>query len=263
MSIGEILVVDDEPDICSLVKDILEDEGFQVNVAQNAEEARTAMKSSTPILVLLDIWMPDTDGITLLKEWTDLENFLTPVVIMSGHGTVETAVEATRLGAYDFLEKPLSMAKLVLTVKNAIKTSWLEKENLQLKKQDSFPIEIIGKSEKIENIRSLVSRIAEHTTPVLIIGESGTDKESIARFIHKKSSRKNEPFISINISALGSDDITSEIFGKVESGKETPGIIDEASNGTLFLKDIVDLDLNTQAKLQDAIEKNSYMRSGG
>ena len=263
MSIGEILVVDDEPDICSLVKDILEDEGFQVNVAQNAEEARTVMKSSTPILVLLDIWMPDTDGITLLKEWTDLENFLTPVVIMSGHGTVETAVEATRLGAYDFLEKPLSMAKLVLTVKNAIKTSWLEKENLQLKKQDSFPIEIIGKSEKIENIRSLVTRIAEHTTPVLIIGESGTDKESIARFIHKKSSRKNEPFISINISALGSEDIISEIFGKVEDGKETPGIIDEASNGTLFLKDIVDLDLNSQAKLQDVIEKNSYTRSGG
>ena len=263
MSIGEILVVDDEPDICSLVKDILEDEGFQVIVAQNAEEARSSMKSSVPILVLLDIWMPDTDGITLLKEWTDTENFHTPVIIMSGHGTVETAVEATRLGAYDFLEKPLSMAKLVLTVKNAIKTRWLEQENLQLKKQDAFPIEIIGKSEKIENIRKLVQRISEHTTPVLIIGESGTDKESIARYIHKKSSRKNEPFVAVNISALGNEDITSEIFGMVENGVETPGIVDEAENGTLFLKDIVDLDLNTQAKLQVAIEKNGFTRTGG
>jgi DNA-binding NtrC family response regulator len=263
MSIGEILVVDDEPDICSLVKDILEDEGFQINVAQNAEEARAAMKTLNPILVLLDIWMPDTDGITLLKEWTHVENFHTPVVIMSGHGTVETAVEATRLGAYDFLEKPLSMAKLVLTVKNAIKTSWLEQENLQLKKQDSFPIEIIGKSEIIENIRNLTQRIAEFTTPVLIIGESGTDKESIARYIHKKSSRKNEPFIAVNISALNSNDIASEIFGKLENGKETSGIIDDANDGTLFLKDIVDLDLNSQAKLQDAIEKNSFTRTGG
>jgi DNA-binding NtrC family response regulator len=129
MSIGNILVVDDEPDICSLIKDILDDEGFNVTIAENAEEAQSAIQASQPILVLLDIWMPDTDGITLLKEWTSAEEFNTPVVIMSGHGTVETAVEATRLGAYDFLEKPLSMAKLVLTVKNAIKTSLLEKEN--------------------------------------------------------------------------------------------------------------------------------------
>jgi len=263
MSIGNILVVDDEPDICSLIKDILDDEGFNVTIAENAEEAQSAIQASQPILVLLDIWMPDTDGITLLKEWTSAEEFNTPVVIMSGHGTVETAVEATRLGAYDFLEKPLSMAKLVLTVKNAIKTSLLEKENEKLKRQDNFPIEIIGKSEIIENIRILIERIADHNTPVLIIGEAGCDKEAIARYIHSKSFRKNEPFIAVNISALNSEDPASDIFGKYINGNLIPGLLDEAKNGTVFLKDIIELDAISQAKLQDTIEKSRYTRVGG
>ena len=262
MSIGEILIVDDEHDICSLVKEILEDEGFDVTIAENAADARSAMEKSNPILVLLDIWMPDTDGITLLKEWAGLEDFNIPVVIMSGHGTVETAVEATRLGAYDFLEKPLSMAKLVLTVKNALKTSWLEKENLKLKNHDSFPIELIGKSPIVENIRNLIDRIADHNTPVLIIGETGTDKETIARYIHRRSNRRREPFISVNVSALSSIDPSAELFGRIESTKVVPGIVDEAQNGTLFLKDIVDLEINTQAKLQDSIEKSSFTRAG-
>jgi two-component system, NtrC family, nitrogen regulation response regulator NtrX len=263
MSIGEILVVDDEPDICSLIKDILEDEGFQVTIAENADEARSAIGSSNPILVLLDIWMPDTDGITLLKEWTETEGFNTPVVIMSGHGTVETAVEATRLGAYDFLEKPLSMTKLVLTVKNAIKTSWLVKENEKLKRLDSFPIEIIGKSKVIDDIRGLIQRVADHNTPVLIIGKPGTDKESIARYIHSKSNRKDEPFITVNVSALNSDDPSGEIFGKFENNNLIPGYLDEAKHGTLFLKDIVALDSNAQARLQDTIEKSIISRTGG
>ncbi|MGY8814107.1 MAG: sigma-54-dependent transcriptional regulator [Gammaproteobacteria bacterium] len=263
MSIGNILVVDDEPDICSLIKDILDDEGFNVTIAENAEEAQSAIQASQPILVLLDIWMPDTDGITLLKEWTTKEDFNTPVIIMSGHGTVETAVEATRLGAYDFLEKPLSMAKLVLTVKNAIKTSLLEKENEKLKRQDNFPIEIIGKSEVIENIRRLIERIADHNTPILIIGEAGCDKEAIARYIHNNSSRKNEPFITVNISALNSEDPASEIFGKYINGNLIPGYLDEAKNGTLFLKDIIDLDAISQAKLQDTIDKSRFTRVGG
>ena len=262
MSIGEILVVDDEPDICSLIKEILEDEGFHVTVAENATQARSAIEKSKPILVLLDIWMPDTDGITLLKEWAVLEEFYSPVIIMSGHGTVETAVEATRLGAYDFLEKPLSMAKLVLTVKNAIKTSWLEQENLKLKKQDTFPLEMIGKSEVMENIRSLIKRIANHNTPVLIIGEAGTDKEAVARYIHSKSNNKDGPFIAANISTLVPEDTSTDIFGKAENGGIIPGLIDEAKNGTLFLKDIIDLDINAQAKLQDAIDKSRFIRYG-
>jgi len=263
MNIGKILVVDDEPDICVLIKEILEDEGFQVTIAETGAQARVAIEKTKPILVLLDIWMPDIDGISLLKEWTVSESFTTPVIMMSGHGTVETAVEATRLGAYDFLEKPLSMAKLVLTVKNAIKTSWLQRENQKLQHPTTFPIEITGKSESIENLRNLINRIADHDTPVLIIGEAGTDKESIARYIHYRSNRKSGPFVAVNISALSSEDPTAEIFGKVIDSEIQPGLLDDTKDGTLFLKDIADLDLNTQAKLQNAIEKGAITRVGG
>ncbi len=263
MNIGNILVVDDEPDICVLIKEILEDEGFQITIAENGAQARTAIAKIKPVLVLLDIWMPDIDGITLLKEWSESRDFTTPVIMMSGHATVETAVEATRLGAYDFLEKPLSMAKLVLTVKNAIKTSWLQWENRKLQSYGAFPIEIIGKSGLIENLRKTIDRVANHEMPVLIIGESGTDKESVARYIHSRSSRKASPFVGVNISALTADDHSSAIFGKSADGNIEPGFIDEASGGTLFLKDIADLDLNCQAKLHNAIEKESITRTGG
>jgi len=263
MTIGKILVIDDEPDICALIKEILEDEGFQITVAENGAQARAALTESTPALILLDIWMPDIDGITLLKEWTESEEFHTPVIVMSGHGTVETAVEATRLGAYDFLEKPLSMAKLVLTVKNAIKTSWLQRENQKLQGRVTFSNDIIGKSAAMDNLRNLIDRIANHDTPVLIIGEPGTDKESFARYIHGKSQYKNGPFVAVNVSALTASDPSSEIFGKTIGEIRQPGLLDEAQGGTLFLKDIGSLDKNAQAKLQDALHKHGFTRSGG
>ena len=135
MSMGNILVVDDEPDIRTLIKEILEDEGYEVNLAENGDQARAARNGMDPDLVLLDIWMPDIDGITILKEWAENGHLDCPVIIMSGHGTVETAVEATRLGAYDFLEKPLSLAKLVVTIKNALEASRLQRENLKLRQE--------------------------------------------------------------------------------------------------------------------------------
>jgi len=263
MNIGNILVVDDEPDICSLIKEILEDEGFQVTIAENGSQARLALAKSRPVLVLLDIWMPDIDGISLLKEWNAMDSFSAPVIMMSGHGTVETAVEATRLGAYDFLEKPLSMAKLVLTVKNAIKTSWLQWENRKLRDYGTFPIEIIGKSESIDTLRKTIDRVANHEMPILIIGESGTDKESVAKYIHGKSNRMNAPFVGVNISALTTEDLSNRIFGKVTDGIVETGFIDDANGGTLFLKDIADLDLGSQAKLHNAIEKGNFSRNGG
>jgi len=264
MTIGKILVIDDEPDICALIKEILEDEGFQVSVAENGAQARTLLDEIKPALILLDIWMPDIDGITLLKEWTESESFSVPVIVMSGHGTVETAVEATRLGAYDFLEKPLSMAKLVLTVKNAIKTSWLQRENLKLQGHIiTFPNEIIGKSAAMDNLRNLIDRIANHDTPVLIIGEAGTDKESFARYIHGKSYYKDGPFVAVNVSALTAGDPSSEIFGRLIGGDRQTGLLDDAQGGTLFLKDIGSLDKNAQAKLQDALHKHGFTRTGG
>src|SRR5690606_19514118 len=164
MTAGSILVVDDEPDIRQLVKEILEDEGFQVTLAENGEQARLRKEESRPDLILLDIWMPDIDGITLLREWSAAGRPLPPVIMMSGHGTVETAVEATRLGAYDFLEKPLSLAQLVLTVRNALEASRLQRENLRLRQYTQPTPDIIGRSEAMSRLREQLKRIANHNT---------------------------------------------------------------------------------------------------
>ncbi|MCZ6525826.1 MAG: sigma-54 dependent transcriptional regulator [Gammaproteobacteria bacterium] len=259
---SNILVVDDEPDICNIVKEILEDEGSKVCVAENGETARILKETVKPDLILLDIWMPDIDGISLLKEWNESGSIETPVIMMSGHGTVETAVEATRLGAYDVLEKPLSLAKLLLTVRNALETSRLQRENLKLKQYSQHTTEIIGKSEKIKNLSKQLNRIANHDTPVLIIGESGTDKEAIARYLHSRSSRSEGPFIAVGVSALSSDGPAIELFGTELNGVQ-PGYLEKATGGTLFLKDIADMSLASQAKLQNALERQSFSRING
>jgi len=261
MSAGKVLVVDDEPDIRSLLKEILEDEGFRVSVAENGEQAKNIRNQFDPDLILLDIWMPDIDGITLLKDWTAGENLGIPVVMMSGHGTVETAVEATRLGAYDFIEKPLSLAKLLLTVKHALESTSLQKENIRLKQHGKFETTPVGKSEIIRNLRDQIKRIANHKTPVLIRGESGTDKELYARYLHSESDRADGPFISVGISSL-SDNSMLELFGSEDDDRIQTGFIEKAMGGTLFLKDIADMDLSLQAKLQNALEETRIIRQG-
>jgi len=263
MSNGNILVVDDEPEICSLIKEILEDEGYEVKIAENAEQARSIKSEFKPDLILLDIWMPDTDGITLLKEWNKSGQITAPVVMMSGHGTVETAVEATRLGAYDYLEKPLSLAKLILTVKHALETNNLQRENIRLRQFSSRNYEIIGKSKAIKDLKEQIQRIAGHKAPVLIIGEAGTDKESIARYLHSLSQLSERAFISVGVSSLSTSGAAVELFGRETGGQAYPGYLEKAAGGTLFLKDIADMDLNTQAKLQSALEKNTFTRIGG
>ena len=260
---AKVLVVDDEPDIRNLVKEILEDEGFVVSVAENGTQARTLYESTQPDLILLDIWMPDIDGITLLGEWKKTGKFNTPVVMMSGHGTVETAVEATREGAYDFIEKPLSLAKLLLTVKHAVETTTLQHENVHLRKRTWNETEPIGKSKRIVALREQIKRIANHNTPVLIHGESGTDKELYARYLHSLSERQSGPFVSASVSALSSDESGMELFGSVQGGYHQPGLFDKSLGGTLFLKDIADMSLTLQAKLQNAIDKRVYSRIGG
>jgi len=264
MTAATILVVDDEPDIRSLVREILEDEGFRVAVAENGADARAQREQLRPDLVLLDIWMPDMDGITLLKEWSAGGPPPYPVIMMSGHGTVETAVEATRLGAYDFLEKPLSMAKLLLTVRNALDAARLHMENVRLRQHVQVPAhDLIGRSDAMARLREQIRRIASHHTPVLTEGESGAEKESVARFIHQQSSRGSGPFVKVSVSALSSEDATAELFGREEDGSVSPGYLEKAQGGTLFLKDIADMDLATQARLQNAIEKQSFTRRGG
>ncbi|MCG8325541.1 MAG: sigma-54 dependent transcriptional regulator [Thiotrichales bacterium] len=262
MNAGKVLVVDDEPDIRSLVKEILEDEGFSVDVAENGEQAKNIKSRMDPDLILLDIWMPDIDGITLLKEWTTNESLNFPVVMMSGHGTVETAVEATRLGAYDFIEKPLSLAKLLLTVRHALENTSLQKENILLKQHNRFEAIPVGKSELIRKLREQIQRIANHKTPVLIRGESGTDKELYARYLHSESDRSEGPFISVSISSLSDSNSLLELFGSEEDDRVQIGFMEKAMGGTLFLKDIADMDLPLQSKLQNALEETRIIRQG-
>lgn len=263
MSAAHILVVDDEPDIRELVKEILEDEGYEVTTAESGGAAREARRARRPDLILLDIWMPDIDGITLLKEWIEGDRLACPVIIMSGHGTVETAVEATRLGAYDFIEKPLSMAKLLLTVERALEIDKLTRENLGLQRQARPITEPVGKSEIAQHLRAQVLRIAQHDTPVLISGEPGTGKEVYARFLHGNSPRRNGPFIDVGVGSIARENSALELFGSEEGNKVHYGRLEQASGGTLFLDELADMDMEVQAKLAGALESGSFLRIGG
>lgn len=259
-----ILVVDDEPDIRILLKEILEDEGFEVTAAENAAQARDARRMRRPDLILLDIWMPDTDGITLLKEWSDGSHVDVPVIMMSGHGTVETAVEATRLGAYDFIEKPLSIAKLLITLQRAFETFNLQRENLGLRRGGAQPLaEPIGRSRPMEQLRANTRRIAQHKTSVFITGESGSGKEVIARYLHKHSPRAAGPFVALGVAGLARENPDAELFGTEDDGQVSFGSLEQANGGTLFLKDIADMDLSTQARLLSALEQQALLRVGG
>jgi len=263
MSAYQILVVDDEPDIRDLVKEILEDEGYKVTTAENASAAREARRARRPDLILLDIWMPDIDGISLLKEWSEGDHLPCPVIIMSGHGTVETAVEATRLGAYDFIEKPLSMAKLLLTVERSLEAYKLARENLGLRRQVRPVTEPVGKSEIAQRLRAQVLRIAQHDTPVLFFGEPGTGKEIYARFLHANSPRRNGPFVDVGVGSIARENSALELFGSEQGDKVHYGRLEQASGGTLFLDELADMDLEAQAKLAGALENGSFLRIAG
>ncbi len=258
-----ILVVDDEPDIRQLVSEILEDEGYQVVMAENAQVARELKKKRKPNLILLDIWMPDTDGITLLKEWAQEEKTLCPVIMMSGHGSVETAVEATRLGAYDFLEKPLSLAKLLLIVERALETSHLQQENAGLKQQLMFDIEPVGKSAVVERTKDQLKRLAQHEARVLFVGEAGVGKELYARYLHNHSNRREGAFVDVAVGSIAPENSAVEFFGKEEKGKVYQGLLEQAHGGTLFLGEIAGMDKETQSRLLSALESSSFLRVGG
>ncbi len=263
MSAPYILVVDDEPDIRELLKDILDDEGYQVSTAEHAQAARAARRARRPDLVLLDIWMPDTDGISLLREWHKDGETQTPVVMMSGHGTVETAVEATRLGAYDFIEKPLSMAKLLITVRRALESARLRQENIGLRQQTPGQYELLGRSGIMNILREQARRYAEHSTTVLISGESGSGKGILARYIHSHSKRRAAPFIHVSASSLTSTRSSAELFGLERGDKLHFGSLEQSNGGSIFLEDIIDMNLDVQARLLSAITQGSYLRVGG
>lgn len=263
MSGERILVVDDEPDIRRLVQEILEDEGYQVNSADNAVSARAALQSERPQLILLDIWMPGTDGIALLKELSVGGRPDVPVVMMSGHGNVETAVEATRLGAYDFIEKPVSLAKLLVTVSRALQAEALRLENLRLRSGIQTTSELVGSSRPMQELRDTISRIAATETWVLITGEPGSGKAVAAHYLHRCSHRRDQPFVEVSLGAIPSENIPLKLFGSEEEHNIVPGSFEQASGGTLLLDEVGDLDLATQAQLLNALVEGRFLRLGG
>ena len=263
MATQYILVVDDEPDIRQLVSEILEDEGYEVAVAEDAEQAKKLRRQRRPDLVLLDIWMPGEDGISLLKGWQKSGSLCCPVIMMSGHGTIETAVEATRLGAYDFIEKPLSMAKMLLTIENALRSEKLVQENKGLRDQLSVLSDPIGSSPLIEKLREQSKRIAQHNKVVLIYGESGVGKEVFARYIHSQSLGADRPFKKATVSSFNAEEISKEIFGWESGDKVHYGLLDEAGGGCLYLSDIGALPSDAQQRLLSALREKFYTRVGG
>ena len=260
MSQESILVVDDEPDIRNLVQEILMDEGYNVSVAENTAVARQHANRSQPDLVLLDIWMPGEDGISLLKDWQDTGRIACPVVMMSGHGTVETAIEATRLGAYDFIEKPLTMAKLLVSVKRALESSEQNSESVPENDAIEMPI---GSSLPIQSLRDQAKKLALHDNVLLIKGESGVGKKAFANFVHSLSARSSKRFITLNEDNFNSRDSARQLFGTEENEVVTPGILELCKGGTIFISDVIKLNPQGQKILTHLLQKKQYRRIGG
>ncbi|MGB5209412.1 MAG: sigma-54 dependent transcriptional regulator [Gammaproteobacteria bacterium] len=263
MSNARILVVDDESDIRSLLEEILTEEGYEIAVAADAAEARARREEQAPDLVLLDIWMPDTDGITLLREWSeDPARSACPVVMMSGHGTVETAVEATRLGAFDFIEKPVSLANLLRVVDRALESG---RTQLKIGARKLVPpmLAPLGKSPAMRSLREQVERVALHDTAVLLQGEPGTGREMFARYLHSRSARADLPFVTLIAASLVDEDASRQLFGIENEHEVHPGVFDEVGNGTLFINEVGDLPPAGQKALLGTLEAGSYTRVGG
>ena len=260
MSSARILVVDDEADIRELVRDILSEEGYTVEAAANAAEARAACARQVPDLVLLDIWMPDTDGISLLREW-QTQSIAAPVVMMSGHGTVETAIEATRLGAIDYVEKPLSLAKLLRTVQRALDEGKRRKHAARTLVPPLLAP--VGRSRLMRDLREQVKQLAPHEAPVLIVGEPGTGREAFARYIHTLSPRSSGPFVSVAAGSLTDDNAEAALFGVVGADGARSGLLEQADRGTLFLNGLEDLGPTMQKLLLATIESSAFQPKGG
>jgi two-component system nitrogen regulation response regulator NtrX len=262
-----ILIVDDERAIQTTLRGVLEDEGYRVTAVGSGELALARLQDDTPDIIFLDIWMPGIDGLDTLAEMKRLRPE-TAVVMISGHGTIETAVKATKLGAYDFIEKPLSLEKTLLTATRALEHTRLERENRNLRAQLERGQEIVGKSPLIEHLRQQIAVAAPSSGRVLIQGENGSGKELVARAVHTLSARREGPFVEVNCAAIPEELIESELFGH-ERGAFTGAVarrrgkFELADQGTLFLDEIGDMSLKTQAKVLRVLEEQAFERVGG
>ena len=264
MSDLSVLVVDDEPDIRGLLQEILEDEGYAVSVADTAAAAQAAVSEAAPDLVLLDIWMPDMDGISLLKSWKSAGTLSYPVIMISGHGTVETAVEATRHGAVDFIEKPLSLAKLLLTVEKALSEGSAANEPVEGSGRSNtarLPF-LVGVSDYVKALRDLVTQQSNRMHSLFLLGESGSGRVLFAQTIHDRHPEITGRFIQLRCDTLSATNSHRELFGEESAGAVSMGFLESAAGGTLFLNDVELLPLNAQQCLLQAIQQQGFMRVG-
>ena len=262
-----ILIIDDEKDIRTALSGILEDEGYQVLTAESGVDGIDSARQELPDLILLDIWMPGMDGLETLEKLKKLLPQVT-IIMISGHGTIDTAVRATKLGAFDFIEKPLSLEKVLISVANALQLQGLKVENAELKRSVTANSELIGDSPYIVAVREQVQLVAPLSASVLINGENGSGKELIACSIHCNSPRRERPFIAVHCSSIPEDLVESELFGHekgafVGATSHKKGRLDQADGGTLFLDEIGELPLGTQLKLLRFIEDHGFERVGG
>ena len=264
---NRILVIDDELSIQQALKGALEDEGLEVVTVGTGEDGLARFWPTSFDLVLLDVWLPGMDGLEVLRTLKQRDSQV-EVIMISGHGTIETAVKATKMGAYDFIEKPISLDKLLVTINNALAYRQLEESHLALQEEVEGKEELIGHSPAIREVISLLERVAPSDGSILIVGENGTGKEVVARTIHRSSLRQDNPFLAVNCAAIPEDLIESELFG-YEKGAFTgaysrkKGRFELAHQGTLFLDEIGDMSLKTQAKILRTLEERSFERLGG
>jgi two-component system nitrogen regulation response regulator NtrX len=263
---ADILVVDDEADIRDLVSGILEDAGHHVRTARDADEALDAVRGRSPSLVVLDIWLTGSrlDGLGVLTLLKDIDPDM-PVIVISGHGSIETAVAAIRKGAYDFIEKPFGADRLLVVIQRALETARLKRENAALRQRQTISAELVGRSPAMVQLRNAVERIAPTNSRVLISGAAGSGKELIARLLHEKSPRGKGPFVAINAASIAPDRMESEIFGE-EGPDGRPrkiGVFEQAHTGTLLLDEVGDMPVETQSKLLRVLIDQRFRRLSG
>lgn len=263
---AKILVIDDEKSIRNSLRDILEYEKFEVNDAADGSEGIEMVKKNDYDVILCDIKMPRMDGIEVLENIMKICD--TPVVMISGHGNIETAVEAIKKGAFDYIAKPLDLNRMLITIRNALDKGHLVNETKVLKKKVSKTWDMIGESPAIMQIQEMIERVAATDARVLITGENGTGKELVARWLHEKSNRSAGAFVEVNCAAIPSELIESELFGHEKGSftsaiKQRKGNFEQATGGTLFLDEIGDMSLSAQSKVLRALQENKIMRVGG
>ncbi|KAF0194918.1 MAG: putative two component sigma-54 specific transcriptional regulator [Bacteroidetes bacterium] len=263
---AHILVIDDERSIRSTLKEILEYEGYQMDEAPDGMTALELASKEKYDVILCDIKMPQMDGIEVLDKLLLMND--TPVVMISGHGNIETAVDAIKRGAYDYISKPLDLNRLLITIRNAMEKGSLVKETRVLKRKVSKTYEMVGDSEPIRHIRTMIDKVAPTDARVLITGSNGTGKELVARWLHELSNRAEGPFVEVNCAAIPGELIESVLFGHEKGSftsaiKQRKGDFEQASGGTLFLDEIGDMSLSAQAKVLRALQENKIMRVGG